>query len=114
VEWGLELKDQLRQVSGHILLWQTWTGQDSSYTQRMEHSFCKRGDSRITWKQQIDAIITKVFRTCIGIYPHLKSERLSSNSKITHYKALMRPKMTYSCSAWKFAADNHVSKLQRL
>jgi len=80
VVWGLELKDQLRQVSGHILLWQTWTGQDSSYTQRMEHSFCKRGDSRITWKQQIDAIITKVFRTCIGIYPHLKSEPLSSNS----------------------------------
>jgi hypothetical protein len=71
-------------------------------------------DSRVTWRQHIDSIVTKGLRTFIRIYPILKSERLSAKSKLTLYKALMRSKMTYVCPAWEFAADSRLLKLHRL
>jgi len=43
-----------------------------------------------------------------------KSERLSVNTKLTLYKALIRSITTYACPACEFAADSHVLKLQRL
>jgi hypothetical protein len=33
---------------------------------------------------------------------------------MTLHKALIRSIMTYTCPAWKFAADNHLLKLRRL
>jgi hypothetical protein len=71
-------------------------------------------DSRVTWRQHIDSIITKALRTFIKIYSLLRSERLSAKSKVTLCKALMRYKMTYACPAWEFAADRHLSKLQHM
>jgi hypothetical protein len=59
-------------------------------------------------------IEAKAFRTFIRIYSLFKSERLSTNTKLTLNKALIRSVMTYACPAWKFAADNHLLKLQRL
>jgi len=59
------------------------------------------------------SIVTKALRTFIKFYPFLKSERLSTKLKLTLHKALLRSKMTYTCPAWEFLADNHLLKLLR-
>jgi hypothetical protein len=59
-------------------------------------------------------IEAKAFRTFIRIYSLFKSERLSTNIKLTLHKALIKSIMTYACPAWEFAADKHLLKLQRL
>jgi hypothetical protein len=56
----------------------------------------------------------KAFRTFIRIYSLLKSERLSTNIKLTLHKALIRSMKIFACPAWEFAAVNHLLKLQRL
>jgi hypothetical protein len=43
-----------------------------------------------------------------------KSDRLSTNSKLTLFKALIRSIITNACPAWGFAADAQLMKLQRL
>jgi hypothetical protein len=42
-----------------------------------------------------------------------KRDRLSTNSKLTLHKALIRS-MTYASPVWEFAADTHLMKLQCL
>jgi hypothetical protein len=54
------------------------------------------------------------FRTFIGIYSLLKSERLSAKIKLTFHKARIRTVLTYACPAWELAADTYLIKLQRL
>jgi hypothetical protein len=71
-------------------------------------------DKKVTWRLRIEMIEAKAFRTFIRIYSLLKSERLSSNIKLTFHKALIRSIMNYACPAWEFAADDHLLKLQRL
>jgi hypothetical protein len=44
----------------------------------------------------------------------IKIGRLSTNIKLTLYKALIRSVMTHACPTWKYAADAHLLKLQRL
>jgi hypothetical protein len=56
-------------------------------------------DKRITWKLLIEMIEAKAFRTFITIYSPFNSERLSTNSKLTLHKALIRSVMTYTCPA---------------
>jgi hypothetical protein len=69
-------------------------------------------DKKITWKLHIETIEAKTFRTFIRIYPLFKSERLSTDIKLTLHKALIRSAMTYACPAWEFAAETHLLKLQ--
>jgi hypothetical protein len=59
-------------------------------------------------------IEAEAFRTFIRISSLLKSERLSTNIKLTLHKALIRSIITYAWPAWEFAADNHLLQLQRL
>jgi hypothetical protein len=54
----------------------------------------------------------EAFRTFIRIYSLYKSERLSTNIKLTLHKALVRESSLLP--AWKFAADNYLLKLKRL
>jgi hypothetical protein len=56
----------------------------------------------------------KALRTFIRIYSLFKSERLSTNIKLTLHIALIRSVMTYACHAWEFVAESHLLKLQRL
>jgi hypothetical protein len=67
-------------------------------------------DRKVTWKLHIEMIEAKAFRA----YSLFKSERLSANIKLTLHEALIRPVMTYASSAWEFAADIYLMKLQRL
>jgi hypothetical protein len=71
-------------------------------------------DKKVTWRLHIEIIEAKAFRTFIRIYSPFKSERLSTNIKLTLHKALIRSITTYSCTVWEFAADNHLLKSQRL
>jgi hypothetical protein len=71
-------------------------------------------DKRMTWRLHTQMIEAKAFRTFIRIYSLFKSERLSANIKLTLHKALIRSVMTYACSAWEFAAECHLLKLERL
>jgi hypothetical protein len=59
-------------------------------------------------------IKTKAFITFIRVYALFKSERLSTNIKLTFHKALIRSVITQACSTWEFAPDTHLIKLQRL
>jgi hypothetical protein len=68
----------------------------------------------MTWRLHIQMIEAKAFRTFIRIYSLFKSERLSTNIKLTLHKALIISVMTYACPAWEFAAECHLLKLQRL
>jgi hypothetical protein len=70
-------------------------------------------DKKITWRIHIETIEAMAFRTFLRVYCLLKSERLNAN-KVTIYKTLIRSIITYASPAWKFAADTHVLKLQRL
>jgi hypothetical protein len=58
-------------------------------------------DKRITWRLHIEMTEAKAFRTFIRIYFIFKSERLSTNMKLTLHKALIRSVMTYACPAWE-------------
>jgi hypothetical protein len=71
-------------------------------------------DKKMTWRLYIETIEAKAFRTFNGMYPIFKSERLSTNNKLTLHKALIRSVMTYACSGWEFAAEPHLLKSQSL
>jgi hypothetical protein len=71
-------------------------------------------DRRMTWRLHIEKIEAKAFRTFIRLYSLFRSERLSSNIKLTLHKTLIRSVMTYACPTWEFATENHLLKLQRL
>jgi hypothetical protein len=68
-------------------------------------------DKKITWRLHIETVATKAYRTFIGLYSLFRSDRLSTRSKLTLHKALLRSIMTYACPAWELAADAHLMKL---
>jgi hypothetical protein len=71
-------------------------------------------DRRMTWRLHIEMIESKSFRTFIMLYSLFKSEQLSANIKLTFHKALIRSVITYVSSAWEFAAETRLLKLQHL
>jgi hypothetical protein len=50
----------------------------------------------------------------VRTYSIFRSGRLSTNVKLTLYKALIRSVMTYACPTWAYAADARLLELQRL
>jgi hypothetical protein len=71
-------------------------------------------DKRITWSLHIEMTEAKAIRTFIRIYSLFKSERSSTNIKLTLHRALIRSVMPYACSTWEFVADTHHLKLQHI
>jgi hypothetical protein len=68
----------------------------------------------IARKIHIESIATKNFSNFIRIYPLLKSGRLSVNTKLSLYKALIRVMVNYICPALEFEGDSYLLELQRL
>jgi hypothetical protein len=60
-------------------------------------------DKKITWRLHIETVTTKAYGKFIRLFSLFKSDRLSTNSKLT-----------YVCPSWEFAADTHLMKFQRL
>jgi hypothetical protein len=77
----------------------TLKGRNITFVKEVKY-LCVIFDSKVTWRQHIDLIVTKALRTYIRFYSLLKSDQLSAKSKLTLYKALMRSKMTYACPSW--------------
>jgi hypothetical protein len=75
---------------------------------------CMIFDKRITRRLHVETVTRKANRTFIILYYLLKSDGLSTNSKLTLHKAIIRSIMTYACPTWKFAADTQLMKLRRL
>jgi hypothetical protein len=69
-------------------------------------------DKMITWRLHIEMTEAKAFRTFIRMYSLLKSERSSTNIKLTLHKALIRSVMAYACPTWELVADTYLLKLQ--
>jgi hypothetical protein len=44
----------------------------------------------------------------------IENRALSTNIKLTLYKALNRSVVIYACPIWEYAVDTHLLKLQRL
>jgi hypothetical protein len=68
-------------------------------------------DRRMTWRHHIKRTVAKAFCMYIRTYSLFKNGRLSTNIKLTLYKALIRSVMTYACPAQEYAADAHLLKL---
>jgi hypothetical protein len=68
----------------------------------------------ITQRLHLEMTEAKAFRTFTIICSPFKSEHLSTNIKLTPYKALITSVMAYTCPAWEVATDTYFLKLQRL
>jgi hypothetical protein len=71
-------------------------------------------DGRMTWRHHIERAVAKALRTYIRTYSLFKIGRLSTNIKLTLYKALIRSAMTYGCPTWEKEAEAHLLRLQCL
>jgi hypothetical protein len=69
---------------------------------------------RKTWRHNIERTVAKALRTYVRTYSLFRREHLSTNIKLTLYKALIRFVMIYACPIWEHVADVHPLKLQRL
>jgi hypothetical protein len=71
-------------------------------------------DRMTTWRHHIAKTVAKALCTYLRTYSLFKSKHLSTNIKLTLYKALIRLVMTYACPTWNYAVDAHLLKLQYL
>jgi hypothetical protein len=71
-------------------------------------------DRRMTWRLHIEGTVSMALGTYRRSCSLFKSERLSTNIKLTLHKALIRSVLTYACPTCAYAADAHLLKLQRL
>jgi len=97
--WNIKINHD--RDSGHVLLSQTWTRRCSSYIERRNIPFVNKVKylgvifvRKVAWRYRKDSIATKAIRIFNKIYFLLKSERLSTKSKLTLCKTLIRSKMT--------------------
>jgi hypothetical protein len=71
-------------------------------------------DRWMTLRHHIERTVAKDFRTYVRTYSLFKSGCLSTNIKLTLYKALSRLVMTYARPTLEYAADARLFQLQRL
>jgi hypothetical protein len=71
-------------------------------------------DRSITRRHHVERTAAKASRTYVKTYSRIRCERLSTNIKLTIYKALIRSVMTCVCTTWEYAADAHLLTQQRL
>jgi hypothetical protein len=84
---AVSFSERLRRVEAHIML----KGRAITFVDTVKY-LGVTFDRKITWKTHIDWIVTKCLRTFLQIYSLLKSDKLSTKTKITLYKALIRSK----------------------
>jgi hypothetical protein len=71
-------------------------------------------DRRMTWRYRIERTVAKALHTYTRSYSLFKSGHLSTNIKLTFYKALVRSIMPYACPTWEYAVGANLLKLQHL
>jgi hypothetical protein len=92
--WNIKINED---KTGDLLFSQSSTARVPSYTDGRKIPFVYSVkhlgvifDKKVTWKFHKELIEAKAFRTFSRIYSLLKSERLSTNIKLTLHKALIR------------------------
>ena len=69
-------------------------------------------DCSLDWKEQINAVATKVSRA-IGFLRHAKSFLPKASLK-TLYSGIVEPHFRYCCSVWGCAGSTNINQLQKL
>ena len=69
-------------------------------------------DCSVDWKEQIDAVATKVSRA-IGFLRHAQSFLPKASLK-TFYTGIVEPHFRYCCSVWGCAGSSNINQLQKL
>jgi hypothetical protein len=70
-------------------------------------------DSKLTWSKHIKHISNKTNIAISILYPLInRHSKLSSHNKLTIYKSIIRPIISYGCPAWTTLANTHSHKLQ--
>lgn len=70
-------------------------------------------DNKLTWAHHIEYIVSnaKAALASMSALIGYKS-KLSSQNKLRLYKAIVRPALTYASTAWGYAAETHLKRLQ--
>lgn len=72
-------------------------------------------DSKLTWKNHVDELASRVNRRMAMLYPLYKRRSpMSVSNKVLIYKQVLRPAITYACQIWGTAAKTHLKKLHTL
>lgn len=70
-------------------------------------------DKRLRFCQHITNVINRTYITLSKLYPLVnRRSRLSTDNKVTLYKTLFRPIMTYACASWNTISDTQCKRLQ--
>jgi hypothetical protein len=70
-------------------------------------------DKRLNFSRHINLQIGKASGRLAYLKCLLLSEQLNTETKVTLYKMLIRPILTYAIQAWAFAPDTYFKKVQR-
>lgn len=71
-------------------------------------------DTRLTFAPHITRTINKTYATLSRLYPLCnRRSLLTTDNKVTLYKVIFRPILTYACAAWNFISDTQCARLQR-
>ena len=72
-------------------------------------------DNRLNFLDHIRNIISKSIAKLISLYPIFnRNSNFSVASKLLLYKTVVRPTITYACSAWSYISNSSFGKLQIL
>lgn len=70
-------------------------------------------DSKLTFRQNIEAFIKKANKAISLLYPMLvRNNRILPKTKVFMYKTYIRPILTYACPVFNNCAKTHLNKLQ--
>ena len=71
-------------------------------------------DTRLSFGPHITRTINKTYATLSKLYPLCnRRSLLSTDNKLTLYKTILRPIMTYACAVWNMVSDSQCARLQR-
>jgi hypothetical protein len=75
---------------------------------------CVTFDRRKTWRRHAKRTVANALHMYVKTYSLFRSVCLSTNIKLTIYKALIRSVITYASHTWEHVADACLLKLQLL
>lgn len=71
-------------------------------------------DTRLSFGPHITQTINKTYATLSKLYPLCnRRSLLTTENKLTLYKTILRPIMTYACAVWNIISDSQCARLQR-
>ena len=70
-------------------------------------------DKRLCFAPHITQTINRTYATLSKLYPLVnRRSKLTTDNKLTLYKTIFRPTMTYACVSWNLISDTQCKRLQ--